>query len=294
MGHPYRLIWLNTLTFSEERSFNMTYWRVLILLLIGLALSFLCCLLSLRFTPLGTIFGFGSGASTFASTEGGSPRSQMESFALQLDSLSQEIAFRDELIRNLQGLALGTVPEAGPTAMPGINAGEEAKKAAETLANEPVGPAPEKIAETEQLVQTAGALAELQFFVAESYFQNDPIAFKRLGLPIKAVVQDSFAPRKGRPGLRLSAPAGSTVSAIQAGTVLWVQRNDQGLHYLALQHSNNLVSIYGGLGTVRPKPGERLRAGESLGLLAETSEPLLDFQLWFHGQALDPKRYIAF
>lgn len=295
LAHPYRLIWFNVQTFREERAFNINYLRLLLFLFAALALMFLLTLLSFRFTPLGSLFGFNSGGQS-RSNEGNASRSQLEGIVLQIDSLSNEIALRDEMIGSLQSLVLGELAEERP-GLEGINEEETALAEATDLAKSNTDQMPELIEEGKNIVRTAEALAELQFFVAEAYFKPASPATQKYFSPIRGVVIDSFAPEKGRFGIELQASYGSSVQALEAGTVLWVERNSLGYYSLALQHANNSISIYSGLAESSRRSSDRVRAGDKLGKLpgdASAQAAVLGFQLWFQGHAIDPLRYVLF
>ena len=70
---------------------------------------------------------------------------------------------------------------------------------------------------------------------------------------------------------------------------------------IAVQHKENLISVYRNCSRLLKEVGDKVYAGEviaSLGKGGESSDnvlkPYLHFELWHRGKALDPNIYIAF
>lgn len=69
---------------------------------------------------------------------------------------------------------------------------------------------------------------------------------------------------------------------------------------IAIQHRENLVSIYRNCHRLLKEVGEKVSAGEVIATLGSSSDkegetkPYLHFELWHRGKALDPNIYIAF
>ncbi len=96
------------------------------------------------------------------------------------------------------------------------------------------------------------------------------------------------------------------VVAVRDGSVIMNIRTLEDGHILQIQHPDNLVSIYKHISEPRHSIGERVRAGERIGIAgstgegpatgAETHSPHspFEFELWYNGTPVDPENYIVF
>lgn len=111
-------------------------------------------------------------------------------------------------------------------------------------------------------------------------------------------VAKKFAPSRGRYGTLLTVHEVRQVSAVEAGTVLLSVHEPEG-YTVQIQHSDNFVSTYRGLGEALKHTGERVEGGEAIGttrdeLSSERVQRDIEVQFWFDGVAVDPENYITF
>ena len=75
----------------------------------------------------------------------------------------------------------------------------------------------------------------------------------------------------------------------------WTTENG---YVIAIQHSNDLVSIYKHNAVLLKKVGNFVRVGEPVAIVGSTGElsngPHLHFELWYRGNAVNPINYIHF
>lgn len=83
------------------------------------------------------------------------------------------------------------------------------------------------------------------------------------------------------------------VSAIYRGTVLNASYITGRGVVVTVQHPNNFVSIYSGLADVHATKGDKVEAGQRIGVAREGNFPFT-FELWHNGAPLTPKDYILF
>lgn len=92
-------------------------------------------------------------------------------------------------------------------------------------------------------------------------------------------------------GTTFRAGAGSTVVAIQDGTVIDVRLDaSTGRQALTLQHSNDFISVYSGLVDCSAAAGRSVRAGQALGRLGSEGE--LTLSVWRQGSRADLTRLL--
>lgn len=90
-------------------------------------------------------------------------------------------------------------------------------------------------------------------------------------------------------GMTFGAPTspGGWADAIYRGTVVAVSWS-AGLATVVVQHPNDFISVYKGLGALLTDRGAKIAAGQRIG-----RGDALSFELWHNGSQLDPDDYIA-
>lgn len=99
-------------------------------------------------------------------------------------------------------------------------------------------------------------------------------------LPLKGKITNPFGNsyqyyqiyRGGHTGVDISAPKGTPVMAVAPGKVakVWQTPNQRYGQYVVLQHGPGLFSLYGHLGTIRVKLGQRIEQGQIIGGVGAT------------------------
>lgn len=117
--------------------------------------------------------------------------------------------------------------------------------------------------------------------------------------PVRGWIVRGFGPsRAGGPawfhtGIHIASRAGTPVLAPASGVVLAIGR-DSGLgHYVILNHGRGITTR---LGHIRPevrlRPGVRVKRGQIIGFLADSSVPELHYEVRVGGVPVDPGRYL--
>ncbi len=118
--------------------------------------------------------------------------------------------------------------------------------------------------------------------------------------PTSGVVIRNFSPQERHYGVDIAENPGESVLAIHGGTVVMSDYTAKEGYTIAIQHRENLVSIYRNCHRLLKEVGEKVSAGEVIATLDSSSDkegetkPYLHFELWHRGKALDPNIYIAF
>jgi len=92
-------------------------------------------------------------------------------------------------------------------------------------------------------------------------------------------------------GVRVQTPDKENITAVLAGTMVYVNYELDNTYTVVMQHAN-YVSVYRGLGVLSKPVGANLKAGETIGIIGKSG--LLDFELWKEGQAINPEEVINF
>lgn len=215
------------------------------------------------------------------------------------DSLSNEIALRDNMLRNLRAVLSGDDKilmkgGAGDTAV--ITPANVTKKNLADL-------------NSQKSSQESSFISEVE--TAEKFDvddDDDDATFDPEGdsslestfffTPVKGVVTDGFGVRNAHLGVDVSAKEGTPVMSTLAGTVIFSEWTVQTGYVLMIQHDNQLVSVYKHNSRILKFAGSRVQAGEAVALTGNsgelTSGPHLHFELWYQGAPLNPENYINF
>lgn len=116
---------------------------------------------------------------------------------------------------------------------------------------------------------------------------------------VRGAVTSSFDLLTGHYGTDLVSSPKSPVFAALDGTVIFTGWTMETGFVIALQHNNNLVSIYKHNSTLLKETGDLVNAGEPISFIGDsgelyTSGPHLHFEIWYNGSPFDPERYILF
>lgn len=122
----------------------------------------------------------------------------------------------------------------------------------------------------------------------------------RFAWPVKGTIARAFAPRGGEAafhdGIDIKADKGTAARAAAAGTVIFAAQGpkEYGLTVI-VHHGGRWTTTYSFLDRITVKDGDKVKAGERVGLVGETglaTEPQLHFEVRRNRVALDPVKYL--
>lgn len=108
--------------------------------------------------------------------------------------------------------------------------------------------------------------------------------------PAHGVILQSFSEKEHRYGVLIQTPEKENVTAVLAGTVMYVNYEIGNTYSMMVQHQNYL-SIYRNITKVLKHVGDAVEAGETIAIMG--NQPLI-FELWQAGTAINPEEVIAF
>ncbi len=116
--------------------------------------------------------------------------------------------------------------------------------------------------------------------------------------PLEGIVTSRFNPDIGHFGVDLVADKNEPIKAILDGMVVFAGWTLETGHVIALQHQQNILSVYKHNSVLLKKEGNFVKAGDVIAIIGESGElstgPHLHFELWFNGNPVDPTDYIRF
>ena len=115
--------------------------------------------------------------------------------------------------------------------------------------------------------------------------------------PVEGIITRRFDAKQQMWGVRLATDPQAEVAAVEGGTVVQSIWSPESGHVITIQHNANLLSIYRNLTRSNVTAGERVKAGELIGVTGDNNREGLrpfEFELWNAGKAVDPEAYIIF
>ena len=118
-------------------------------------------------------------------------------------------------------------------------------------------------------------------------------------LPFKGNITSVFGWRKRRPhyGTDINLETGDTVVAAFDGMVRIAKLNRSYGNVVIIRHANGLETVYAHLSKIGVEPGQKIEAGQPLGLGGNTGHSFgshLHFEMRYLGQAIDAEDFIDF
>jgi murein DD-endopeptidase MepM/ murein hydrolase activator NlpD len=118
-------------------------------------------------------------------------------------------------------------------------------------------------------------------------------------VPVKGIVSNAFNSAEGHLGVDISASdENEPIRCTLDGTVISASFTTEDGYVIAVQHSDNLISIYKHNAALLKKPGEYIKAGDPIAIVGNSGEqisgPHLHFELWYNGTPLNPVDYMVF
>lgn len=128
-----------------------------------------------------------------------------------------------------------------------------------------------------------------------AHTEADGLIFYR---PTRGMISAKFDAEQQHFGTDIAANSGESVLATLDGTVILSTYTTETGYMIAIQHSQEFVSIYKHCGSLLKKSGDKVKGGEAIALVGNTGQlttgPHLHFELWHRGRAADPELFIVF
>lgn len=116
--------------------------------------------------------------------------------------------------------------------------------------------------------------------------------------PVKGKLTTTFTPLDKHYGVDIVAAPDAVIKSTLDGTVVMADWTSQTGYVIAIQHNNNLFSIYKHNSALMKAVGNIVKAGDVIAIIGNTGElttgPHLHFELWYNGAPVNPADYISF
>jgi|TARA_B100000683_G_scaffold277182_1_gene334316 murein DD-endopeptidase MepM/ murein hydrolase activator NlpD len=136
-------------------------------------------------------------------------------------------------------------------------------------------------------------------FINFSIFEESKsLAYFHFFKPISGMISKEFKLDEGHYGVDVVSEEDAGVKSILNGKVVLAAWTAETGHVIAIQHSNELISIYKHNSVILKKEGDIVKAGEVIAIVGNSGEfttgPHLHFEIWFKGSPLNPSEVINF
>ena len=111
--------------------------------------------------------------------------------------------------------------------------------------------------------------------------------------PVAGSILRGFSKKSGgNEGIDYAAATGTSVKAAATGTVALISKSVGDTTIVLLRHSGNLYTVYSNITNVALKKGQKVNAGEPVGIVAGGSPAFLHFEVRKGTEAVDPTPYL--
>lgn len=214
-------------------------------------------------------------------------RQQMIKEATRVDSLSEVLELQAKYLKVVNGIISGNIP------MDSLRK-KEGKITIDSLAvkNLKLMPA------TKRELKFRQEYEDNEKYNLSILNQQNPAKDVLLYPPLKGKVISTFNPKLKAFGIRIETPNLQPSVAVLDGTVLFAAYTSDFDFVVQIQHNNDFISVYKYNTELLKKQGDKVKAGEAIGMVGENPArsglPALQFELWQKGIPLNPEEYIVF
>lgn len=286
LKHKFRLVILDE--FLKERfSFQLTPLNVFIWTLMVILFIIVLIISLIIFTPLKEFIPGYTNINL---------RNQLIYLNLKADSLEYALKRKDNYIKNINSILTGKIPETPNSENlyeKGIDSNNE-ENLTDTSLSLKYKPS-KSDSELRAYVEK-----EEEISIKHFYPQKEENSFAEIFLfcPIKGIITNTFNIDEKHYGIDIVAPENEIVKSVYEGRVIISTWTLETGYILAIQHKNNLISIYKHNSFLFKKAGDIVKAGETISVIGGTGEystgPHLHFELWYKGIPLNPESLIDF
>ena len=119
-----------------------------------------------------------------------------------------------------------------------------------------------------------------------------------LHTPSPGGITTHFNPGAKHYGVDIATRPDENIIAVLDGTVIISSYTPSGGYLIAIQHGQDLVTIYKHCGSLLKNEGDEVKGGEAIALGNRIKQldphPFLHFELWKRGRPINPEEYIIF
>ena len=201
----------------------------------------------------------------------------------KVDSLENQMRVKDQFIHNVQRILIGE--EIGNDSLlqenPSIN----------------VSKSIEPIPAIDSQFRKEFEESELTFLTVRNPISQQ-LADQYFYSPIEGIVTTEFNLKDEHYGIDIVSNNNEPVKSVAEGTVIFSDWTQESGNVIAIQHRDNIISVYKHNSALLKKVGNFVNSGEAIAIIGNTGEfttgPHLHFEMWYNGNSVDPEEFISF
>ncbi len=295
----YRLVIMNDQTLEDKFSFKLSRFNVFVSIATSSVILIFLTTIIIAYTPLKEYIP------GYASID---LKKEIYNIKLKSDSLENEFQQKDLFIYNMKLILEGKdIVEKLPT-----DAQIKKEISAENLNINEQELEPNR---NDSLFR-ADFEAQLKFFgnyniskknsnsnddennISDAFSKSDALKNMFLKTPLKGIITNVFNSKIKHYGIDIVAEENSPIYSILDGSVFFAGWTTLTGFTIAIQHSNNIISVYKHNSKLLKTEGEFVEAGEPISIIGNTGKNTsgyhLHFELWRSGIPVDPLNYLSF
>ena len=265
LRNKYRISVINEQTLAERWYLHLSAWGAIVVIALLFLLSMALFSLVILYTPVKNYLpGYSEDI-----------RQQLIDESARVDSIGQSLELQRQYLNIIQQVMAGEVHADTVQQLDSMQIimREQLLEAKQQATEEFIAQYEAKEKDNLQLFDIANTTPVLSFF-----------------RPAHGVIVQRFDEKQKHYSITLQTPARENLTAILAGTIVYIHHEFDDTYTLILQH-DNYISIYRGISKMLRSIGDHVQAGESIALLQET---ILHFEHWQNGNPINPEEVIPF
>ncbi len=279
-NYKYKLVVMNELTFEEHMTFRLSRMNILILYVSLSIISVAFTIFMIYETSLKEyIPGYASVDQV----------KQVYINQFRIDSLELEIKQRDIYLSNFKHrILLGEDLDENDTMLSKINKSIDYK-------NIPDSKSPQ-----DSLLRSEwekGADYDLVYY-NNGQHKNSGIGRFVFFAPIHGIIINGFDTKNAHYGVDILGKKDTPIKSTLDGIVIFSAWTYENGYVIAIQHEDNLISVYKHNSSLLKAEGDKVKAGDVIAIIGNTgkftSGPHLHFELWYYRKPTNPADFINF
>lgn len=116
--------------------------------------------------------------------------------------------------------------------------------------------------------------------------------------PISGIVSSPYNAKSDHFGVDIVSKKNEPVKCVADGTVILSDWTQEAGYIIAVQHRNNLISVYKHNSALLKKVGNFVNAGDIIAIIGNSGElttgPHLHLEFWYNGNPMNPEDFVSF
>ena len=279
LTNRYLLIIRNEENFAEKKTLRFNYARLILMMTVGFLVT-----LALSIYLVTSILN-----------EWLDPRHaqmvanrQVIQLSMKIDSLERAVESRNMFIDNIRNILGGGDIET------------YANYNMESDSQRPVGEVQfsESLTQVDSQFRAEYEQTDLGLVTVSDRYEDEEIRDLLLFKPVEGLITAEFEPKRDHFGVDIVARENEPVKAVADGVVVFSSWTLDGGYVLGIQHRANLISVYKHNSELLKNVGSFVSSGDIIAIIGNTGEltsgPHLHLELWYKGNPVNPKDFIAF